>query len=60
MTENCDFENREETLIPDVFITNLIDPGIQEELLKQTVGSREVLDLVINMKLGIQNQHQIQ
>ena len=37
LAENCDFENKEETLIRDVFITNLIDPEIQNELLKQTV-----------------------
>ena len=31
MAENCDFENKEETLIRDVFTTNLIDPEIQNE-----------------------------
>ena len=30
LAENCDFENKEETLIRDVFITNLIDPEIQK------------------------------
>ena len=35
LAENCDFENKEETLIRDIFITNLIDPEIQKELLKQ-------------------------
>ena len=35
LAENCDFENKEETLIRDVFITKLIDPEIQKELLKQ-------------------------
>ena len=33
LTENCEFENKEETLIRDVFITNLMDPEIQKELL---------------------------
>ena len=28
LAENCDFKNKEETLIRDVFITNLIDPEI--------------------------------
>ena len=37
LAENCDFENKEEALIRDVFITNLMDPEIQKELLKQTV-----------------------
>ena len=60
MAENCDFENKEETLIRDVFITNLIDPEIQKELLKETVEPRQALELAINMELGMRNQHQIQ
>ena len=60
MAENCDFENKEETLIRDVFITNLIDPEIQKELLKQTVEPRQALELAITMELGIRNQHQFQ
>ena len=60
LAENCDFENKEETLIRDVFITNLIDPEIQKELLKQTVEPRQALELAINMKLRMRNQHQIQ
>ena len=59
LAENCDFENKEETLIRDVFITNLIDPAIQKEL-KQTVELRQALELAINMELGMRNQHQIQ
>ena len=60
LAENCDFENKEETLIRDVFITNLMDPEIQKELLKQTVEPRQALELAINMELGMRNQHQIQ
>ena len=60
LAENCDFENKEETLIRDVFITNLMDPEIQKELLKQTAEPRQALELVINMELGMRNQHQIQ
>ena len=60
MAENCDFENREQTLMRDVFITNLIDSEIQKELLKQTVEPRQELELAINMELGMRNQHQIQ
>ena len=60
LAENCDFENKEETLIRDVFITNLIDPEIQKELLKQAVEPRQALELAIKMELGIRNQHQIQ
>ena len=60
LAENCDFENKEETLIRDVFITNLMDPEIQKELLKQTVEPPQALELAINMELGMRNQHQIQ
>ena len=60
LAENCDFENMEETLIRDVFITKLLDPEIQKELLKQTVVPRQALELAINMELGMRNQHQIQ
>ena len=59
LAENCDFGNKEETLIRDV-ITNLIDPETQKELLKLTVEPRQALELAINMKLGMRNQHQIQ
>ena len=51
--ENCDFENKKETLIRNVFITNLIGPEIQKELLKQTVEPRQALELAINMELGM-------
>ena len=60
LAENCDFENKEETLIRDVIITNLIDPVIQKELLKLTVESRQALELTIKMELGMRNQHQFQ
>ena len=60
LEENCDFENKEETLIRGVFITNLMEPEIQKELLKQTVEPRQALVLAINMQLGLRNQHQIQ
>ena len=60
LAENCDFENKEETLIRDVFITNLIDSEIQKELLKQSVEPRQALELAINMELGMRYQHQIQ
>ena len=32
LAENCDFENKEETLIRDVFIANSTDPGVQKNL----------------------------
>ena len=60
LAENCDFQNKEETLIRDVFITNLINPGIQKELREQTLEPSQLLELAINMVLGIRNQHQIE
>ena len=33
LAKNCDFENKEKTLIRDVFITNLMDPEIQRNSL---------------------------
>ena len=60
ISEICDFEKKEETLIRDVFIPNLFDPEIQKELLKQTVELRQALELAINMELGMRIQHQIQ
>ena len=60
LAENCDFENKEETLIRYVFIRNLIDPEIQKQLLKQTIEPRQALELAINMELAMRNQHQIQ
>ena len=55
LVENCDFENKEETLIGDVIITNLIDPDIQKKFLKQTVEPRQALQLAIKMELGMRN-----
>ena len=52
LAENCDFENKEETLIRDVFITNQIDPELQKELLEQTIEPRQALENTINMELG--------
>ena len=58
--KNRDFENKEWTLIRDMFITNLIDPEIRKELHKQTVEPRQALELAINFELRMRNQHQIQ
>ena len=59
LAENCDLKNKKETLIRDIFLTKRIDPEIQKELFKQTVEPRQALELAINMKLGMRNQHQI-
>ena len=60
MAENCDFESKEETLIRDVFNTNLIDAEIQKQILKQTVETRQALELAINMELESRNHYNIQ
>ena len=38
LAEYCDFENREEVIIRDFFITSMLDDDIQRELLRDTVG----------------------
>ena len=43
LAENCNFENKEDTLLRDAFITNFTDPEIQKQLLKQTVERRQAL-----------------
>ena len=43
-----------------MFITNLVVPEIQEELLKKTVERCQALELAIDMELGMRNQHQTQ
>ena len=61
LAESWDSENKEETLTSDVFITILIDPEIQKELLKQSVEPRQALELAINMNSRcMQNQLQTQ
>ena len=53
LAENCDFENKEEILIREVLIINLIDTEIQKELPKQTVEPRQALELIWNSGLEI-------
>ena len=57
--EDGNSANKEETLIRDVFITNLIDPEILKEFLKQTVDPRQALELAINMEIRVRNHYQI-
>ena len=37
LVEKYDFENREEVIIGDIFITNMLDEDIQRELIRDTV-----------------------
>ena len=57
--ENCDFENREEVIIRDIFITNMLDDGIQRELLRDTVDPERALSIAVNMEMDHQNQQRI-
>ena len=59
LAENCDFENREEAIIRDIFIMYMLDDDIQRELLRHTVGPQRALSLAGNMEMGQQNQQRI-
>ena len=59
LAENCDFENREEVIIRDIFITNMLDNDIQRELLRDTVDPERALSIAVNMEMGNQNQQRI-
>ena len=59
LAENCDFENREEVIIRDIFITNMLDYDIQRELLRDTVDPERALSIAVNMEMGHQNQQRI-
>ena len=59
MAENCDFENRKEAIIRDIFITNMLDDDIQRELLRDTVDPERALSIAVNMEMGNQNQQRI-
>ena len=59
LAENCDFENREEAIIRDIFITNMLDDDIQRDLLRDTVEPERALSIAVNMEMGNQNQQRI-
>ena len=59
MAENCDFENQEEVIIGDIFITKMLDDDIQRELLRDTVDPERALIIAVIMKMGHQNQQRI-
>ena len=59
LVENCNFENREEVIIRDIFITNMLDDDIQRELLRDTVDPERALSIAVNMKTGHQIQQRI-
>ena len=59
LAENCNFENREEVIIRDIFITNMLDDDIQRELLRDTVDPEKALSIAVNMEMGHQHQQRI-
>ena len=59
LAENCDFENREEVIIREIFITNMLDDDIQRGLLRDTVDPESALSVAVNMETGHQNQQRI-
>ena len=59
LTENCDFENREEVIIGDIFITNMLDDDIQREILRDTVEREKALRIAVNMEMVHQNPQRI-
>ena len=59
LAENCDFENREEVIIRDIFITDMLHDDIQRELLRDTFDPERALSIAVNMEMGHQNQQRI-
>ena len=59
LAENCDFENREEVIIRDIFLTNILDDDIQRKLLRDTVDPEKALSIAVKMDMGHQNQQRI-
>ena len=59
LSENVDLGNQEDTLIRDLFIANMQDPEIQQELLRETLETPQALSLAIDMELEQRNQLQI-
>ena len=59
LAEHYDFENREEVIIGDIFITNIPDNDIQQELLRDTVEPKRALSIAFNMEMGHQKQQRM-
>ena len=59
LAENCDCENREEVIIRDTFITNMLDDDIQRDFLCDTVDPERALSIAVNMEMGHQKQQRI-
>ena len=59
LAENCDFENRVEVIVRDIFITSMLDDDFQRKLLRDTVDPEKALSIAVNMEMGHQNQQRI-
>ena len=59
LAADCDFKNREEVIIRDIFISNMLVDDIQRELLRHTVDTERALSIAVNMEMGHQNQQRI-
>ena len=59
LAENCNFENWEQVIVTDIFITNMLDDDIQRELLRDTVDPERALSIAVNMEMENQNQQRI-
>ena len=55
---NCDFENREEVIIRDIFITNILDDEIQRQHFCDTIDPEKVLSIAVILEMGHQNEHE--
>ena len=56
LAENCDCESREEVIIRDIFITNMLEDDVQRELLHDTADPERAQSIAVNMEMGHQNQ----
>ena len=59
LAENFDIKNREEVIIRDIFITNMLDDDIQRELFRDTVDAERALSIAVKTEMGHQNQQRI-
>ena len=51
LVENCDCESREEVIIRNILITNMLDDDIQRELFRDTVDPERALSIAVKMRL---------
>ena len=57
--EICDFENREEATIRDIFIANILEDKIQRKIIRDPVEPERALSIAVILEMGHQNQQWI-